>query len=240
MDFKYIGFLYSKTTYQENDCIVNILTSENESISFKAKSLLKANSKQASACNYFVLSEFVLSAKTILSNKTLKTATIIKQYHVPYEDILVSSAYFIIFEVIQQIYKQMQDLYPLTLFCFERLEEKKHPILVLNYFFKQVCLALGYAPNLFGCINCLSKKELVAFDFSLGGFICKNCFDSIIHQKLSTNILKDIYQFLKVDEFIEMDLVHGNYLFDSYIQFLKEQGGLHFQSYEFFKKINKK
>ena len=49
--------------------------------------------------------------------------------------------------------------------CFDKLEEDVYPLDVLNYFLKNVIIALGYAPNVKGCINCNNKNNLISFDF---------------------------------------------------------------------------
>ena len=44
---KYCGFVINKTIYKDFDQIITILTSENQKISFKARSILKPNNKNA-------------------------------------------------------------------------------------------------------------------------------------------------------------------------------------------------
>ena len=71
---------------------------------------------------------------------------------------------------------------------------------------KNVIIALGYAPNVKGCINCNNKNNLISFDFESGGFICANCFDSTRYEKMSVSFLKEVYNFLTKDELYELSI----------------------------------
>ena len=238
MEFKYIGFIYSKTSYKDSDEIINLISNQDEKVVFKARGILKPNSKNAASCNYFVIGEFILTAKTEMAHKTLKNVSLIKQYHLPYDNLLISGIYFLIYEIIAQIVDQIP-IYNLALDCFEKLEKQENPLSVLLYFLKQMNQKLGYQPSLKGCVNCQRKSQLVSFDFFEGGFICKNCFDEHHHRRYPINFLTKIYEFLKATDLYIFDFSSATLLLDVYMIFLKDEAGLHLQSYEFIKKILK-
>lgn len=231
IEHKYIGFICNITNYHENDAIYNVLTLDGLK-TFKARSIKKINSKNAHACNYFMLSEFLTTSKSENSNQTLKQASTIKIYKKPLEDLLVSSSYLFICKILNALSEEING-YEMALNCFELLENNQEPLNVLNYFLKNLTNALGYKPNLLGCVNCGSKNNLISFDFESGGFICHNCFDSSRHLKISNNILKDLYLLLKNDDFIELDKIHAKDIFNYYYDFFKNVLNLFAQPFEF-------
>ena len=154
---KYTGFVCKKVNYGENDAIVTIFTSDGNH-SFKARGINKINSKNGSATNYFMLSEFVFTAKSENSNQTLKSANIVKVFKKPFDDLTISASYLYICSLLFQVSEQING-YDVALSCFEMLEEGKSPISVLNYFLKKLVDALGYNPNIEGCINCTKKTN---------------------------------------------------------------------------------
>ena len=90
---KYCGFVINKTIYKDFDQIITILTSENQKISFKARSILKPNNKNAMSCNEFIISEFILNQQVNSDYKSLKSSSIIKMYHRPFDDLLTASIF---------------------------------------------------------------------------------------------------------------------------------------------------
>lgn len=57
----------------------------------------------------------------------------------------------------------------------------------------------------------------------------------MIHRSFSQNQLKEIYTFLKEDEMMMMSEPTASFVFDLYVQFLKEQAGIKTLSHEFLK-----
>lgn len=221
---KVIGFVYKKVDYKDNDAIFNVLTCNSKEV-FKARGINKITSKNKGACNFYTISEFVLQAKSETSNQTLKTASIIKIYKKPFDDILISSSYAFIFSLLEQLSDDFNG-YDLAIKCFDYLENDTYPLDVLNYFLKNMCFTLGYEPNLVGCVNCNNKNNLISFDFELGGFICKNCFDSKLYTQMNPSFLKGLYNFFKSNELVKMEDYEALYLFKLYLTFTKNVCGL--------------
>ena len=231
INHRYVGFVCKKVNFKDNDAIFSVLTKEKKEV-FKARGILKITSKNAASCNYFMISEFDTSSKTENSNQTLKSSSIIKMYKKPYEDLLVSSSFLFICNVLDQVSDQING-YEEAIKCFDYLEEGIYPVNVLNYFLKKLVETLGYKPNLKGCSNCGKTNNLISFDFESGGFICSNCFDSQRHEKLPVEVLKDIHMFLKNDELYELSELRSQRLFKMYCNFLKEVVGIYLENYEF-------
>jgi len=231
IEHKYVGFISQKVNYKDSDAIVNVIT-KNGKKTFKAKGILKVTSKNATSCNYFMLSEFITYSKAENSNETLKTSQIVKLFKKPYDDLLVSSSYLYMVGLLDKLSDQVNG-YELTLKCFNYLEEGIYPINVLNYFLKNLTSALGYDTNLNGCINCNAKDNLVSFDFEDGGFICNKCFNESRYEKLPSLFLKSIYEFMKNDEFKELNDNQAIRLFKMYNKFLNDVVGIYTNEYDF-------
>lgn len=224
IEHKYIGFVCKKVNFKDNDAIFNVITKDGKK-TFKARGILKITSKNAASCNFFMLSEFTTQSKTETSNQSLKTSSIIKTFKKPYEDILTASSYLFICSILDELSEQING-YELTIKCFEMLESKIYPINILNYFLKSLCEVLGYNPDIKGCIMCGKTNQLISFDFESGGFICASCFDSTRYEKIPTVFLKDLYKFLKEEEFIELEELKAQKLFKMYCLFLNDVVGL--------------
>lgn len=228
---KYVGFITNKINYSDNDAIINVLTNNGKK-TFKARGINKITSKNSASCNYFMISEFVTTSKSENSNQSLKSSSVVNIYKKCYEDILVSSTYLCIASLLDNLSSQING-YDIALKCFDKLEEDVYPLDVLNYFLKNVIIALGYAPNVKGCINCNNKNNLISFDFESGGFICKNCFDETRYNKLTTLFLKDLYDFLKIEDFITLNELHSITLFKMFNAFFKDVIGIDNKCFDF-------
>ena len=75
IEHRYIGFISNKTNFKDNDAIINVLTKDGPQ-TFKARGINKITSKNASSCNYFMISEYITNSKTQNGNQTLKSAVI--------------------------------------------------------------------------------------------------------------------------------------------------------------------
>ena len=228
---KYIGFVSNKTIYKDNDAIFNVITKDSYE-TFKARGISKITSKNASSCNYFMICEFVTNSKTQTSNQTLKSASVIKMYKKPYEDILVSSSYLFVCNLLNQLKEQING-YEVATKCFDLLEKNVYPINVLNYFLKQVVNTLGFKSNLKGCVNCNKNKNLISFDFESGGFICNDCYNVSLYEKYPTSFLKQLYDFLKEDDLIEFEENRSIKIFNMYCDFLRKSINLNVEARDF-------
>ncbi len=231
IEHKHIGFICKKIDFKDYDAIFNVLTSQGKK-TFKGRGVLKITSKNSNACNYFMLSEFITQSKTETSNQTLKTANIIRLYKKPYEQLLVSSSYLFICSLLDGLSDEING-YEMALKCFDYLEDGIYPITVLNYFLKNVCNALGYTPNLKGCVLCGKMNNLISFNLENGGYICKNCFDVQRHEKYSTSFLKELYSFLLHDTFLEQDESNALSIFKIYHAFFKDVVNMFNNNFEF-------
>ena len=108
------------------------------------------------------------------------------------------------------------------------LKQNNEPYLVLLKYVLRVINLTGYGFQVNHCLRCNQKKDIVAFSFIEGGFICRNCFNeddhndlSLVEMKLFRNIyLKDNYDFTSFDyqEKVVVNLLNGlaHFIGDAY------------------------
>lgn len=218
------GFLLKKVTYKDNDAILNVLTKDGV-VTFKARGILKAKSKNASSCNYNILSEYNLTSTKEGNNFLLKNSSTIKMYYLPYESMLLMSSFLFISNIAYLVSESI-NIYDLSIECFDKLESKEEPINVLVYFLKEVCNKLGYTPYLKGCINCNSKNNLVTFSLKEGGFICKKCCLENQYEKYSKEYLNSLYHLYKDNSYENIDKTRAIRIFSYLVTFMKEEVGI--------------
>lgn len=227
------GFVYHLADYQENDRIVTVLTEEG-SVSFKARGIKKPTSKNAAACNFFTISDFVLTSRSEQHHAVLKSATIVQLFHQPYENLLTSAAYLLLCHLIHSLSSTL-NLYDFLLACFQLLEEKKYPVQVLNYFFKNLLDSLGYQPYVDGCVHCHQKSQLLSFSLLDGGFICQHCLDPMKHKRYPVRFLKSIHTFYKEKQYTPLEEEDAISLLYLYTGFITEEVGLTLKGLDFLK-----
>lgn len=228
IETKIQGFVVNKVVYKENDAIFNVLCAD-QMYTFKARGILKITSKNAPACNYCLQGEYVLASKLENNKYNLKTASIIKMYHVPYDNLQAMSVYLTITEIAYKVY-ETNNIYKLCIECFDKLERNEAPLNVLVYFLKELINILGYQPDLSGCINCHKKQNLISFSLEEGGFICSNCFDSNKHIKYSNDYLKSILKLYKEDDYLSIIDTRVNKMVINYLTFLKNEVGIYLKN----------
>ena len=236
---KYCGFVINKTIYKDFDQIITILTSENQKISFKARSILKPNNKNAMSCNEFIISEFILNQQVNSDYKSLKSSSIIKMYHRPFDDLLTASIFSLIVDIIFQIANEIS-IFVETIYCFDELEKGTNPLDVCNFFFKTICKKLRYQTFINGCVDCHKKNNLITFDFKMGGYLCQNCYSKYYLKKLPVNYLKQLHELFKNNNLIILEEENKKRLFFQYLHFINDEIGLYLDKhYNFFKTIIK-
>jgi DNA repair protein RecO len=84
------------------------------------------------------------------------------------------------------------------------------------------------------CVNCGSKKNIVAFSFVEGGFICQNCLNETIDRDLNKNQMVLLRKIFNSRDLCLLETPY-NYdeayiLFKKFINFIEEAFGYHFKN----------
>lgn len=167
----------SLTKYKEKDTIVNAI-SEDEYLTFNAHGILSPTNKNASINNQLTIADVILSKSK--SNKySLKECSVIASPFRINNDINYMVAISLLAEATNKMLDDEEKpmAFPYLEKAILALKNSKYPLLItLSYLSKLMRLA-GYSFEINRCVRCGSKKDIVAFTFDEGGYVCKNCVD---------------------------------------------------------------
>ncbi len=165
------------TPYKENDAIIDAV-SEMGKVTFYVKGIQSAKGGNSFLNTPLTVAEITFVdgeyAYPVLKNAKLISSPFNKQMKL---DVFSSAL------IIQEITKKLclendyKEIYPLLLTAIEEQNRDFPFVSVLVYFFK-ILNIIGYSFDVKACVNCGSKKEIVAFSYEDGGFLCKNCISN--------------------------------------------------------------
>ncbi len=164
----------SRVKQKEHDAMVSCLGPEGP-FSFYARGSFKMGGATSFCTQEGALSLFTLNVSS-RDALTLKEGKLEKlfQPRQSLEAMLVTSA---LLEYPSKLLEQGDGpaLYPWLKDGLDALEQGKDPYTVLLIFLSQAMRLAGYGFEVDGCVNCGSKKNIVALDPRQGGYLCENC-----------------------------------------------------------------
>ena len=186
--------ILSKTDYKEKDVIINAI-SEEELLSFKVRGALDPKSPFAWINNPLTVCDVEFTGPSTYKYRILKNA--LMEFS-PLE-FSGNTQKFMALNLIQEatikclFENEGSLLYQDILNFIEELKKEDVDIYTnCLIFLLKVAKYSGYALNVSGCVNCGSKKDIVAFKFSEGGYLCRNCLLEGTLSDLSLNQMKMI------------------------------------------------
>ncbi|MBO4286325.1 MAG: DNA repair protein RecO [Bacilli bacterium] len=200
------------TAYREKDAVVNGI-SEEGFVTFRVPGLLSAKSKFAYLNNSLSIIEPIFSESKTTKHLTLKEASLLFSPMQGAMDFHYVTAITILLQAINKLVEDAdkvllyQDLFNALL----ALKNKVNPYIVTLKFLIALVNKTGYELSVNGCVRCGSKKNIVAYSFLEGGFICKEHFTSDDHSDLDLN---EMPYFRNV-------FLHNGYAFEE--EFVKEK-----------------
>ena len=193
--------------YKEKDAIMNGI-SEEGLCSFRVPGLFSPKSKFASLNNPLTIIEPVFSESKTSKHLILKEASLLFSPMSGQLDFNYVSAVSILLQATNNLIEDddkallYQDLFQAVL----ALKNKINPYLVTLKYLIAVMNNTGYELNVNSCIGCGGKKNIVAFSFLEGGFICKDCMKEGYKNDLEIDEMKTFRNVY----------LHNGYAFDSH------------------------
>ncbi len=187
---EYQGIVLRVTPYKDHDAIVLALT-EKGYLSFKARGVMKLQSKNAVSISLYSYSKWELeTAKN--GQLSLKSGQLIHSIMTNTTDLLSLLALDAIGELLLKVLIDNEEsIYPYLSTLLYLLSKKCiSPLCLLAILSAQVLNLCGYAPFLDGCVVCHNKQHIVSFALKDGGFICQKHFDPFHNTNQSANYLK--------------------------------------------------
>lgn len=179
------------TQYKESDIIINAISEEGP-VSFKVRGAAKQNSAFAWLNNRLVIAdvEYVENIRyihQILKNAKLITFPISDEFK--YENIMaINLANEAMERLLQDEEKHLMFKYLEGYVNY--VKKAKDPILGVLIFLGKILKVAGYELEVNKCIYCGSTKNIKAFSFAEGGFICGDCLSEEIMYDLTTDQMK--------------------------------------------------
>lgn len=175
----------SITPYKEKDGIIDAI-SENGDVTFLAKGIFDPKSKNAALNNILVTADIELSDGKY-KYPFLKSSSIIENPMKVDNDYYYLSCLLLIAEATKQL---LQDEEKIRIFdslisSVHQLKNAKQPWEILLVYFAKLLSVGGYQLEVNSCVFCGSKKEIVAFSFADGGFVCQNCLNPQMERDLT-------------------------------------------------------
>lgn len=226
--------ILSLTKYKEKDSIINAIN-EDEYLSFNAHGILSPTSKNAALNNILTIADIELSSgKT--QKYTLKESSVIAFPLIHASNI----NYMVTLNLLAEAtYKMLDDDEKHLAFSYLEkaiyaLKEAKYPLLIaISYLAKMMNLA-GYSFEINRCVRCGSKKNIVAFTFEEGGYVCQNCVDESDRFDLTKDQLLLIRVLAGSTDFnfnsVEYNEDSAKILLTKFIKFISDIGGVELNS----------
>lgn len=182
----------SLTSVKEKDVLINAI-SEEEYLTFKAHGVLAPNNKNASINNLLAISDVVITNNKT-GTKSLKECSVISLVDLTSSNLEMMTVVNTLSEATNKMLADEEkhlafNYLEKTLYA---LKEAKYPLLNLIAYLAKLIKLSGVSFEINHCVGCGTKKDITAFSFIDGGYVCKNCLDD------NTDLSLSNYQLLMI------------------------------------------
>ena len=180
-----------QTSYQEKDLIINAISSDGP-ISFKVRGGLSPTSPFGWLNTPLVVADVEYVENVRYRHQILKGATMVSSPMEGEVSLEKMESLSLVLEVINKMFSEDEKhlmYYETERFIAAVKSASKFHLMELIYIAKAIYFA-GSALEVNRCVFCGSKKNIVAFSFSDGGFVCKKCIQDNTNTELSYSQMK--------------------------------------------------
>lgn len=192
------GIVIRVSSFRDFDCMITMIT-ETGLVSFLARGVKKITSKNAYLINTFnFVNVYLMNGK---DGYFLKNGKLIESFPNVKSDIEKLAALDFIGEITNLFVQkdEARNIFSFLLTSLEMLNQNIEPKMVATLYFAKVLQYSGYSIEVNCCQKCLKTTDIIGFSVIDGGFICRDCFDSLNHVKLDPTTLKQIRYIFMVD-----------------------------------------
>ena len=193
------------TPYKEKDAIIDALTSEGAK-SFLVRGLLSPKSSNIVLSNPLVIADVEVAEGKYKHPVIKKSQVIHSPYHLD-DNLRFYSVTQLIGEITLNLLQEEErgSIYEDLKRAIVALKDQPSiTSSILLIYFMRVIKQAGYSFEAQHCVNCMSKKDIVTFSFSDGGFICKNCLTEGITSRLSKDAMLSIRKAIIASDYKEI------------------------------------
>lgn len=239
MKEKYTGYVLNSIDYKDNDSLVSVLCSDGL-VCLRARGVKKIHSKNASSVMNYAYSEFEVNKSSKSGYLTLSEGRLINYPSFISDNLEYISVINFVSEGIE-IVDDKKDSFTCFVDCLDAMKNKKNSeyilIAFLNYFIEKQ----GCKLNADECVCCSSKEKIIRFSFENGGFLCKNCCNTIgddIDYLKNMRILSKV-NYSNIDK-VDIDHIYTYKFIKEVINMIEMKTGIYFKSKSFLLKILKR
>ena len=177
MEIKTKGIVLGRNFYGEKDAIITILTEDYGVLSASAKGVKSMKSKLSSGCSLFSYSDFLLTESN--GRYIVTSASLLDGFYGLSSNIERLSFATYAAEAASTISPSPEDartVIPLLMNTFYLFANSQKDLRLIKCVFElRLLCALGYAPELDGCVECGDTEEICFFSAGEGGAVCRSC-----------------------------------------------------------------
>ncbi len=185
------GIVLNETNYGETSKILNILTKEYGYISVISKGCRTLKNKNRGVSLLLSYATYTLNYKENGISNLIEGNTIEPLKNILTDFEKMNYATYLI-NLCKKILKDNNDktLYSLLKNALLKINANIDPSIITNIMEIKVLDYLGVKPNFTNCLKC-GTNDILTFDISIGGMVCKNCYqDTYIFQEKTLKLLK--------------------------------------------------
>ncbi|MCR5185164.1 MAG: DNA repair protein RecO [Bacilli bacterium] len=225
--------------YKEKDGIIDAI-SEEEKMSFLARSLFDSKSKNLPLSNPLTIADVTTSSGKY-KYPVINSSSILMSSINPHADLKYMATLMMITEIINNL---LSDEEQVKMFkeieeCLMALKTSSNPYEIGFAFLAKALKNSGYDFEVNHCVKCGGKKSIVAFSFEEGGYICQNCYDESAPLAFNKKQMSLIRQAFLLDDyslsFNELGETEVLLLFDKFFAFIYDSYGYRLKSKDLFK-----
>ena len=224
--------------YKEKDAIVQAI-SEKETITFLARGIQDPKSKNAALNNALTIADIELMDGDFKYPILKSSKPLVSPLKMTMDEKYLG-ALLTVDEMMLNLFpsEEQHIMFPYLEKAVESLKENNDWLMTLLVFMNHVIRLGGFQLEANKCVMCGSKRNIVAFSFEEGGFICKECY----HEDLGREFNKS--QMLLLREIVncpDFSLVNKDYdkedamlLFNKFQHYIEEAFGYRFKNIRLF------
>lgn len=220
--------------YKEKDAIVTAI-SENETITFLARGIKDPKSKNAALNNILTVADIELMdgdfKYPILKSSKPLFSSLKMEMNEKYLGCIV-----LMDEMILNLFPSEEQyiMFPYLEKAVETLKEKNDWLMTLLLLMSHVIRLGGFQLEVNKCVICGKRNGIVAFSFTDGGFICKDCYDTEVDRDLNKSQMLLLREIVNCPDFSliekEYQKEDAKVLFDKFQHYIEEAFGYRFKN----------
>lgn len=189
---EYTGLILDVIAIKEEDAMIRILTTSGV-ISFFARRAMNQKNAYHAALQPFAYTKVWINEGP-QGGLALRQAKLIHYTVVNYQNL----TQYALLELIRETMSLMvnnddwESLHDLVLGTVEQGKTASKTMTATVYYLSRLLSLLGWGLEFEACVVCGSKKDIVAIDLTLGGFVCRQHYQSTTGLALSSDELKTL------------------------------------------------